>query len=37
MMQYDWCIRASVSFIWNGFGISLENMAHTEITYFERA
>jgi hypothetical protein len=37
MMQYDWCKRASVSTIWNGFGISLDNMAQTEITYFERA
>jgi hypothetical protein len=37
MMQYDWCIRASVSTIWNGFGISLDNMSQTEITYFERA
>jgi hypothetical protein len=37
MMEYNWCKRASVSFIWNGFGISLDNMAQTEITYFERA
>jgi hypothetical protein len=37
MMDYDWCLRASVSYIWNGFGISLDNMSLTEITYFERA